>query len=163
MKKTVEDVLCIVGVFCLSFISLSDIIINVVMVNKSMDSLTEMYCQNCLQNLNYSCMANKLVDNTKKKTSLKKLLYLSVRKGVMIIGGNSDSRKCFFFSFKLNKLINMGSLTCKRDMHDSAIVWHRGRMYVISSNFIMLYGSIEIYDPILNSWEDENKGNKMTS
>jgi hypothetical protein len=106
--------------------------------------------------LNYS--TNKSVDNTGMKISMKKILYLSIRKGVMIIGGNSDSRKCFFFSFKLNKLINMGSLIFKRDMHDSTIVWHRGRMYVISSNFIMFHGSIEIYNPLLNSWGDENKG-----
>lgn len=156
MKKTIEDIFSGVGIFLLSFISLSDVISNLVMVNKSMECLTEMYCKNCLQNLNYS--TNKSVDTTGKKISMKKILYLSIKKGVMIIGCNSDSRKCFFFSYKLNKLINVGSLICKRNMQDSTIVWHRGRMYVISSNFIMFYGSIEIYNPILNSWGDEIKG-----
>ena len=114
---------------------------------------TEDYAEYRILALNgYDWVLNE--SNPTKSKLLK--LYLSTQKGIMIMGGNIEHRKCQLFQPITSRFTNRGTFAFKRVEGFAAAFFH-GRVYVISGCFDPTLGSVEVYDPIANAWTESTR------
>ena len=164
MTSLVDAVLCAVGIPILSYLELTDIVNNVTYTNKFLEVIAEQLCKQRLQSLNYFWIAADQIDfdcPVRRRGHFKRLLTLVTRKGAIIVGGNLDSRRCKFFSPKTRRFSTMNYMNVKGDTTNSTAVWHRGRIFVFSCNFESSLGSLEIYNPVLETWSKGAQGLPM--
>ena len=164
MKLTMEKILSEVGTLIVSFMDINDVINSLTYTSKFIDGIVEFSSKVLLRDFDYpwiSAYHEKPNTEAQVKCSYKKILYLITRKGVMIIGGNEDSRRCRFFSTKTQRFSSMDYMGTKGDTMNSTAVWHRGRMFVFSCHTEAVTGSLEIYNPVLTAWSKSASGLPM--
>ena len=115
--------------------------------------LTEDYAEHRIHSLGYDWVLLKESNPTKSKL-LK--LHLSTRKGIMIMGGNIEHRKCTFYYPPTSVFTNVGTFAFKR-VEGFAGACFKGRFYVISGCFDPTLGSVEVYDPCTNAWTESKR------